>query len=76
MDKRYMVTRSQSKDKTPCGMNGILYYGKSERMALNVFNRNEGGKDNWGKDDKSFGLIVYSFIKYSGSDVILGAKGF
>lgn len=52
----------------PVGMNSIRYLGNSEREANRVFEATATGKDTWGRDNPSYGVIL---SVWNGKDYII-----
>lgn len=57
MMNEYRVDRADSK-KVPCGMNSIIYTGRSIGHALRAFSAAAVGVDSWGKPNPAYGVIL------------------
>jgi hypothetical protein len=53
----YRVDRN-NQIKAPCGMNSIIYIGDNASAARKQYERTVPGKDWWGQDNDSYGVIL------------------
>lgn len=68
----YRVDRVMDR-RVPCGMNSIVYVGRSEREARRAFAKTQPGRDAWNQPNGAYGVIL---SVWNGKDyVIKDAKG-
>jgi hypothetical protein len=60
----------------PCGMNGLLYIGDSEKEARRLFNGIDSGINQWGKEDSTYGLVLSKWDSGKNDYVTIDSKGF
>jgi hypothetical protein len=61
--------------RVPCGMNSIVYVGRSYSKALRIFNQTDTGIDPWGRPDASYGLALSQYDPHKRDYVITKTKG-
>lgn len=69
----YRVDRADSK-RTPCGMNSIMWIGNSEHQARVAFEMTEPGKDAWGKESATYGVILSRWSYAEGDYIVIASK--
>lgn len=61
--------------RVPCGMNSIVYLGKSPDEAKRAFAAAEPGLTPWGKANDSYGVVLSRYDERAQDYVILDSKG-
>lgn len=71
---KYRVDRVKRGSKqVPCGMNSILYLGKSEKEARRIFRDAETGIRPFNTPDPEYGLMLSCYAGYE-SETILATR--